>query len=281
MRHPWHGGYVIVQSCHEGDAHLVLTMEQHTATAGLLAEHFGGTPGFERLEPNHLVVGLVHEHDRGWVEVDGSAPRDPDTDLPWSVYDTPTSVSIGTGPRSIDHNEQIHPYRGLLSSMHIVGLFTGRYGLDDAQRIDASEPESRALLEPMIAAERARQTRLRSELATDPEAASWIAEPALMRNYKALQFFDKLALWLQVTHPARRQPTLLHHVPTAGDGDVAVAVTPLDEHRVRLEPFPFDTDPLEITIEGRWLTPQPPEVDLALALRDAPGARQRVELSSG
>jgi hypothetical protein len=272
---------VIVQSRHEGDAHLVLTMEQHTATAGQLAEHFGGTSDFERLEPNHLVVGLVHEHDRGWVEVDATALRDPDTDLPWSVYDTPTSVSIGTGPRSIDHNEKIHPYRGLLSSMHIVGLFTGRFGLDDVKRIDVADPESRALLEPMIAAERARQTRLRAELATDPVAAAWIAEPALMRNYKALQFFDKLALWLQVTHPARRRPTLLHHVPTVGDDDVTVAVTPRDELRVELEPYPFDSDPLEVTTEGRWLSPQPPGADLAQALGDAPAARQRVELSSG
>ena len=148
---------MIVQSTRSpGEAHLVLTMEQHTATAGALADHFGGVGPFAPLEPRDLLRGLAWEHDRGWAEVDAAAPRDPSTDLPWSVYQTPTSVSIGTGPRSIDHNERCHPYRGLLSSMHIAGLFTGRFGLDDTRILDQLGPESRALLEPMLAAETTR-----------------------------------------------------------------------------------------------------------------------------
>lgn len=268
-----------MQSAGGGQPHLVLTMEQHTATAATLAGHFGGTPRFSRLEPRDLMLGLVREHDRGWVPVDAEAPRDPSTDLPWSVYQTPITVSIGTGPRSIDHNERCHPYRGLLSSMHIAGLFTGRFGLDDTRILDQLGPESRALLEPMLAAETTRQARLRASLAADPATAAWVAEPALMRNYRALQFFDRLALWLQVTCPADRRPTVIPHVPTlVGAPDVAVTVTPLGPDRVRLDPYPFDTAPLEVVSEGRWLHPQPPGADLAAALSSAPTARQPTTL---
>ena len=269
---------MIVQTSRDGRTHMVLDMEQHTATGGKLAEHYGGTEQFDRLEPNDLVVGTVWEHDRGWVEVDRVAPRNPGTDLPWNVYDTPTQISIGTGPRSIDHNESCHPYRGLLSSMHIVGLFMGRYGLDATPRIDEVDNGSRALLEPMIASEMERQSRLRYQLSADPTTAGWLADAVLMRNYKALQFFDKLALWLQVTHPIERRPTVITNVPTRGEEDVTVTVTPLDEQTVRLEPYPFDTDPLEVVVEGRWLTPQPDTIDLAAALQDAPKAAQPVLL---
>ena len=271
---------MIVQTSRDGRTHLVLDMEQHTATGGRLAEHYGGIEGFDRLEPNELVVGLVREHDRGWVPVDAVAPRDPGTHLPWNVYDTPTEISIGTGPRSIDHNESCHPYRGLLSSMHIVGLFKGRYGLDETQRIDEVDADSRALLEPMIAREMQRQSQLRRDLGGDPVTSPWLTDAVLMRNYKALQFFDKLALWLQVTHPADRRPTVIHHVPTIGESDVSVTVTPLGERRVRLEPYPFDADPLEVVVEGRWLGPQPDTIDLAAALEHAPKAEQPVELCS-
>lgn len=267
--------------------HLVLTMQQHTATAGDLARHFGaaapagrGSMRVGRVEPYDLVVALVTEHDRGWVPVDDAAPRRGGTGLPWSVYQTPTSISIGTGPRSVDHNEARHPYRGLLSSMHIVGLYTGRYGLDGGRILDVVGPESRALLEPMIASERQRQARLTGELEADPATAPWMG-PVLFRNYKALQFFDRLSLWLQVTHPSERQPATLPNVPTTGEADGTVTVTPVDERVVSLDPFPFDTDPLEITIEGRWLAPQPPEVDLAVALAEAPVAHQPVTLVSG
>lgn len=263
-----------------GEAHLVLTMEQHTATAGTLAEHFGGVGPFAPLEPRDLLLGLVWEHDRGWAEVDAAAPRDPSTNLPWSVYQTPTSVSIGTGPRSIDHNERCHPYRGLLASMHIVGLFTGRFALDQSRILDLVDEASRALLEPMLATELGRQERLRRQLAADPAAAPWMTDEALLHNYKALQTFDALALWLQVTHPSQRQPTVLRHVPTAGGSHVAVTVTPRSEDRIVLDPYPFDVDPLELVIEGRWLRPQPVEADLARALATAPPGRQPVTLSS-
>ncbi|MGF1598672.1 MAG: hypothetical protein ACFCVK_17380 [Acidimicrobiales bacterium] len=93
---------MIVQSGDEGVPRLVLTMDQHTATGATMAEHFGGTDGFDRLEPHQLVVGLVGEHDRGWVEVDAGAPRHPGPcsnrrSPPWPAHGPVTLVSARRG----------------------------------------------------------------------------------------------------------------------------------------------------------------------------------------
>ena len=255
-------------------------MEQHTATGGTMAAHYGGNEIFDRLEPNDLVVGLVAEHDRGWVPVDKAAPRDPHTDLPWSVYKAPTDITVQTGPSSIDYNESRHPYRGLLASMHIVGLFNGRYGMGDTRRLDALEGERRRLVDAMVQSELARQTRLRSELAADGDTSAWVQDATLMRNYLALQFFDRIALWLQLNHPDERKAITIDHVPTSGDADVDIEVTPLNERHIQLTPYPFDVDRLDIGMEGRWLAAQPPDVDLAECLAASELASQPVTFVS-
>jgi hypothetical protein len=100
-----------------------------------------------------------------------------------------------------------------------------------------------------------------------------VASDVLTKAYKALQFFDMLALWLQVTHPHGRPPMVWEHVPGRGS-DHAVHIEQVDDTRVRLDPYPFDTVDLPILITGRHLSPQPATTDLMSALEGAtPGAQ--------
>jgi len=267
---------VIVQSGSTSSLSLILTMEQHTATAARLAEHFGDTPLFDRIEPNELVVPLVKEHDHGWVDIDASAPRDPSTDLPWSVYDAPLAHSLEAGVKSIDHNERCHPYRGLISSMHICGLHNGRFGMNEAPSLDHLTQGMRQGLEDFLTSEHDRRQRLISELGADQSLSPWIGDNALMRVYKALQFFDRLALWLQVAAPSARRPTKLQHIPGSNGAEHTISVSQLDDHRVRLNPYPFDSEPLEIEIHGRAMKPQLAGTDLAQILNRAEPMSQTV-----
>lgn len=251
-------------------------MEQHTATAARLAEHFGDTPLFDRIEPKELLIPLVSEHDHGWIDIDAGAPRDPSTDLPWSVYDAPLAHSLQAGVKSIDHNERCHPYRGVISSMHISGLHNGRFGMDDPPSLDHLAPEMRQGIEDFLASEQDRRQRLISELGADRALSPWIGDEALMRVYKALQFFDRLALWLQVTAPSARRPTQFQHVPGTQGSEHTVSVSQLDDHRVLLDPYPFDSEPLEIEIHGRAMEPQPAGTDLAQVLDRAEPISQSV-----
>lgn len=270
---------MIVQSQAPDGSHLVLTMEEHTATAAVLGRHFGGTKLFDRPQPRDLFVKLVAEHDRGWVSIDDRVERDPVTDLPWNVIDAPLSHSLTAGVKTIDYNERCHPFRGLLSSMHIAGLYTGRYGLSEPKHVGDLSVEETINLDEFLASEQARRDRLHAQLSTNSDTAGWVEHDGLMKCYKALQFFDVLALWLQITHPRRRSPMIWDHVP-GRDSDHAVLIEQVDDSRVQLTPFPFDTDELPIRITGRRLWPQPAAGDLAAALRDAQPDHQDVLLTA-
>ena len=266
---------MIVQSEAPDGSHLVLTMEEHTATGAVLAQHFGGTDLFDRPEPQDLFAELVAEHDRGWMPIDELVVRDPRTDLPCSVYEAPLAHSLTAGVGTIDYNESCHPYRGLLASMHIAGLYNGRFGMNEPKALDALTEDEQARLAGFLDSEHTRRERLRSQLTADPDAAPWIEPDVLMKSYKALQFFDRLALWLQVTHPRHRSPTVLNAV-AGRDCDYDVHISQVTDERVRLDPFPFDTDGLTIAIAGRQLWPQPAASDLITALERAPTALQQV-----
>ena len=269
---------MIVQTAGPDGRHLVLTMDQHTATGKVMAQHFGETDHFERPEPSELFIALVAEHDHGWAPIDAMAPRDPDTNLPWNVWTAPLAHTLQAGTRSIDHNEACHPYRGLLSSMHIVGLFTGRFGVGDPRSLDDLDSKQQARMRANWEAEEDRRKRLRTQLASDPKTRAWVDDGAVMRNYKVLQFFDRFALWLQVHHPTRRQATVFDHVPASKTDDFSITVEPLDATRVRVTPFPFDSEGLMVPITGRSISPQPADIDLATALKQAPTESQPVEL---
>lgn len=275
--------HVIVQTAeHPGGEAFVILQNEHTAFAGQLARHFGNEK-FARLEPAELVNSLVEWHDEGWTELDERFLVDETTHLPYSLGRTPMEVAMPTSELSPDRGEARHPFIGLLSSMHSVGLFNGRYGLLADQRFDVKlPPDKRALVEAMYANENARQGRLRAQLLADPGTAHLADEALLLRTYKALEFFDIFSLSMQSEHPSRHAETKIPHVPLDDDPvhDVTITVTPLGGGTYRLSPFPFDTDPFQPYTPGKYIAPQPPGTDFAEVWAKTPEARQVVTLVS-
>ncbi|MGB1885449.1 MAG: DUF3891 family protein [Gammaproteobacteria bacterium] len=245
---------MIVQSAAEGQPHLVITMDQHTALAASFAKHFGNQR-FERVEPFDLMLYIIGHHDAGWKDLDQQALRDPSTGLPYNLVQTPFEHIVATSSASPDFNSLHHPYCGLISSMHSWGLYNGRYGMSDKVLLDSLADENRTIADNMLNAEMTRQDQLKSELAEDPETKSWIEHAHLFQNYKQLQFFDTLALYFNCTHMRDREAATFSHVPISADEDVDVRVEPLDGDRYLLDPFPFDTDELALKFSGRYLSP--------------------------
>ena len=268
---------MIVQSAPPGEPAFVITMRQHTAFAGALARAFGNDE-FEPVRPRDEMLFVVDHHDEGWAEYDREPKLDPATRLPYHLIQTPREVTVKTGVGSAEFNEAHHPYCGLLSSMHIWGLYNGRYGYSDQVLISTVPEEYQLLFQTMLDGQLARQERLKATLAEDPETASWVEERHLFQNYKQLQFFDTLALYFHCAHEGSRQPTDFLHVPKSADDDVTVTVAPLGDGVYRATPFPFVEDGVELTFEGRSVAPFPPdaEPDLASAMYDTPVARQVV-----
>jgi hypothetical protein len=269
---------MIVQTALEGAPRLVITMVEHGAFAGRLARAFGNE-AFEPVAPRDEMLYVIDHHDWGWREIDERPGRTPATGLPWNLAETPRALSIRTLEGSPDFNEAHHPYCGLLSAMHMWGVYMGRYGLSDDLLIDLVPQEHRPAFDAALERLVQRQARLREQLARDPETAAWVEDGHLFQNYKQLQFFDTLALYFNFTGAADRRPAQFGHVPRSAGEDATVAIRPVDEVTYALAPFPFSTSGIRVSFCGRSMSPvSGDDEDLRETLRRAPMQEQTVRL---
>jgi hypothetical protein len=253
----------------------------HTDFAGQLARNFGNST-FKSLDP--MVIELVARHDEGWMEEDNRFLPDPDIGLPRHLgRGYKIAEIIETSRTSGNIHEAIHPFAGLISSMHSYGLYTGRYGIEDTPAIvDLLPDEDKRAVRDFLASELVRQERLRQELRSQPATMALADEDYIARIYKVLEFFDRFSLYVQCEHPSRHSEARFRLVPVDenADNDVTITVTPLEERRYKLAPYPFSSDPFQPATHGRYMAPQEDRNGLAAAWDAASPAEQRLTLVS-
>ena len=280
---------MMTQTAPDGEPHFVNTMLAHTHMCGQMARAFGNDR-FARPDPFDEVVYVVENHDRGWDAYDRNPGIDPATHLPYIMVRTPTPDLVKTNRGSPDFNEAHRPYCGLLSSMHTVGLYNGRYGLtsfvartQSTTSIDVAK-DHRPLIDAMLANEENRQARLKSALAAEPATRAWVGESHVFQNYKQLQFLDTLSLYFHLRHASERGDQAYVHVPMSAEEDTPVTLKKIDERTYSLAPYPFAPERLTITCRGRYAMPFPadfPPDRVGAALRELPEDRQSYELVPG
>jgi hypothetical protein len=258
----------------------VITQVDHARATGTLAEAYGNET-FAPLDPFEPLAYMVGHHDEGWTAVDAAAVVDPSTRLPYHLTQTPAHLLVITSTGSPNHNELHHPLSGLISSMHTYGLYNGRYGLSDKVYIDTIAPEMRPRVDAMLGMELARQDTLKKQLRTMPELSDYADEDCLFYYYKLLQFFDTLGLYFHLTYGDIRAEATFKNVPRRLKDDVTIKITPLDENRYALDPFPFNDD-VTLSTRGRYLAPLDEGVSkAAAALAETPFEEQTVMLVEG
>ena len=255
--------------------HFVIAMHQHTAFAGTLAANFGNDD-FAGLEPAEPMQFIVDHHDQGWADLDATAPQDPATGLPYNLTATPLPQIVATSAGSPAFNETHHPFSGIISSMHTYGLYRGRYGLSDKIFLDSIGEDLRPEVDAMLAAEEARQSRLKEQLAvSDPDHAT---DDYLFHAYKQLQFFDTLSLYMHLAPEGERGESEFHNVPRAVGDDVTISIVEHPGAVYEVDPYPFVTDELELATDGRYLAPPPVGTDLGPLLAATAVQSQTVRL---
>ncbi|MEO7494857.1 MAG: DUF3891 family protein [Massilia sp.] len=254
---------MIVQRLQDGAA-LALTLAEHQGLAAQLAAQFGNDD-FDALAPREPMRFAIAHHDQGWEPIDRSPPGDPATSLPCSLGATPRESLLAAAVRSVDFNERHHPFCGLLVSMHQCGLYNGRYGLQSALPPAPVAPHEQAQVDAFLRAEAERQTRLRAQLDTDTAYRGMLADFALFSNYLRLQFFDRLALYLNLAGLAHLGPAVMERVPARGLGEADVAITPLADG-IALDPYPFREERFWVSYRGRAVRPQAGLADWSGAL---------------
>ncbi|MEE8172324.1 MAG: DUF3891 family protein [Alphaproteobacteria bacterium] len=269
---------MIIQSTPEGQEsgkRFVMKLAEHLELAGQFAENFGNDT-FAQPEPREEFLYVCRWHDKGWQDLDDNPPLDPDTGLPYNLVETPLPIILLTSARSPEYNEAHHPYCGLIDSMHIWGLYNGRYGMSDKKLINMIPDEHRMLADGMLNNEFQRQQRLKATLGEDSRTAGWVEEGPLFSNYKVLQFFDTLALYFNCTHAAARGEAAYDNVPLDSETDTTITIRPVDGDTYSLDPYPFRESGLEISFQGRYLSPLEADAkpDMAAVMRDTPLERQ-------
>jgi len=241
---------MIVQRAADNQSAFVIRQQDHAEVSGIFAEHFGND-AFQAPSPREALIYVARHHDDGWQAIDDAPQLDSNTGYVYHLTQTAMPLLLESGNKSPAANEAFHPYSGIISSMHTYGLYHGRYGLSDKVYIDMVSDDWRDDVQQMLTTELDRQARLKAQLADDP----WVQDAALFHNYKLLQFFDTLALYIQTVCAEQVGESQFLHVPRAVGDDVTVTAKPLAPDTIELTPWVFDVDSVTVATKGRMMTP--------------------------
>jgi len=255
----------------------------HAQVSGFMAAHWGGMNRFAR--PGHypgathperwrdeVVLGIA-EHDNGWWETE-AMPRFSDRDgLPIGVGEAtaPTAENeftpwvTGGYDRwrlGIERLATAHPYAALLTSLHAYWLYAVVF--DDLMPAGADHLRHFVFGPPLVAkglvsdpvitraflAEQADlQKTLRCRVAKTAGLAGLVKPHHLKPHVRLLQLLDSMSLMLALNDTDTHE---LPDVPRSSWTDrVTMTWTRLDAHTIELDPYPFDTDNLVVSMPVR------------------------------
>jgi hypothetical protein len=150
-------------------------------------------------------------------------------------------------------------YAGLLVNLHCVGLYNRRYGTDPSLMGRSFSPEEQQVVREFKDRLEAQQGRLRAEMAEAGTPASFLADKHVWTNYKLLQMFDRLSLYLCMP-PFKPRP--LGPAPVDYDGqEVEFSLQPEGGRVVTITPYPFGESPLKVSVEAQLIPQRPYETD--------------------
>lgn len=265
-----------------GETIRMVPQHQHAQVSGYLAAHWGGANGFARpgegaaADAAHcreeVVLGIA-EHDNGWWEWEAMPKINGRDGLPIGLgevaepspaneFDEWRAGGFDRWRQGIERLMPGHPYGALLTSLHAYWLYAVAFD-------DLMEPEDEALRHfifgaPETAANLAkdretvrrfldeqavRQEELKTETLRDPRMTGATDPGPLRANLRLLQLLDSLSLFLALNDQTSYE---LPNVPRADWQDrVTLSWHWAEAEEIVLDPYPFDLDPLPVTIPVR------------------------------
>ena len=243
----------------------------HAAVSGYLAAHWGNSefqrPGHYAPSPNSEAIRAetvlaIAEHDNGWWEWEADPPLDPEDGLPLHLLALTQEAGLDRWRRGVPRFEEHHPYVSLLISYHAYWLHAPRCGPDVPTDLlhplfGASgewpllEGDELTRARQFLAEQRDTQDRLQKRLSGDPLWQSAIQPEMLQPHIRLLQIADALSLHLCL---GAESPIEILNAPRRDwNGRAAITVTPVSADRLICDPYPFDLDPLPVTLRSRVL----------------------------
>ena len=220
---------------------LLINQTEHAKISGLFAAHWGNNK-FERPHPYESVVRAAIFHDAGWYRYETSPRYDTVTGKTPGFTQVPLDrAQLDAFQWAIDWLTEIDSYSGLLISKHRTGLWRGRYGA-----ITHPAHPFPASLGPMV------ESFIAENEAGQKAQEQGLNPTELWVNYQLLQFWDLLSLYFCVRPPYQQFVEPVPKRYREGEG-VRLDLTPLEDGRVSIDPYPFDLPALPISIPYRHL----------------------------
>lgn len=263
------------------DTFILIKQSDHADLAAQFAAHFGNEQ-FAAVQPFDSVVRATTYHDSHFQDVEANLPIDIESGRPYGHRETPFSQDhLDALQRNVRWLLADDPYAGILVSMHHSGLPQNRYGLVSSWQTRGGAGVKSRTIRPEVAAN---IETLETQQAI--ERKKLVAERVSMdgqidTNYRLLQFFDLLSLYLcsDGYQNGELVPTWIGPVPMNYEGSECpeLLVQPMPGGQIKLSPYPFDEPQLHVSIPVRFVQ-QRPGIDAA-ACREAVMKASREYLS--
>lgn len=213
---------------------ILITQNDHAKMSGVLAAHWGNDR-FARPWPYESSVRGAVFHDCGWYRYDTGPRYNVEQQMTPTFFQVPLDdVQLKAFQSGIDWLSDIDPYAGLLIGRHRTGLWRSRYGAI-AHPVQGT---ARVLdgIEAFLA---------RNEPKQDAAIAAF-GKQQFETNYNLLQIWDLLSLYFCTAEPKQEylEPAPMNY--SDPNATTRLELTPLDERRVAIDPYPFDIDPLPV-----------------------------------
>jgi hypothetical protein len=226
---------------------LLIRQTDHAVLAGTFAEHWGNAT-FAVPSPRDPVIAAAVHHDDGWSLWEAAPRVDPATHRPYQFTAMPIAEHVGFYRAGIERVLARDKYAGLLTVLHLAGLYQMRFGTDWQMPSKQLSDDDERLQRQILGELQEQQQALLRELPQQGVPAAWLEERPLWTNYKLLQIFDRLSLYFCMAPP---HPATLEPVPSDYEGgDTQLTLRPFTERTVALTPYPFDCDPLPLSLRA-------------------------------
>jgi uncharacterized protein DUF3891 len=238
----------------QGDQLILIRQTDHAMLAGFFARALGNKV-FSRPEPFESFCLAAAEHDNGWNEWELLPQIDSKTFTPYNFMSISTEEHIALYQRGIERVVRADRYAGLLVSMHCAGLYDRTRATMPGFSAKYVKSNEAHLVTDFLQRLRLQQLRLKVDLRADSLMKAYADDHVLQANLQRLEALDRLSLYFCL---APLDGSTIDAVPVNANGSEADwDLQPAGSTFVTLNPYPFQKDPLEISILARRVPKRP------------------------
>ena len=223
---------------------MLVKQSDHDDHCGYIATHWISDQFWQPTDRRRLALAVAM-HDVGSAQWEDH-PLINAEGIPWSYWTIPPEDHIELHRQGVCVGREVHPYVGMLISMHVVGIHRDRLHIDDApNRWHMPEHHS-----PQVEAFVTEQTVLQRQLLAEVEAlrGAPFAPEHLMNDFKIFEVIDILSTQFAACGLADRD---MRYMPDCDGGRLTLSLSRVGEWEFRVTPFPFAGTCFECPLPAR------------------------------